>query len=230
MSPSVIDGCPPRGRGDPTARFGRKEKEAGLEVLPLFLARTGGGSVVSERSKRSDLPAHTGRMTEALAKAGAPLTATEKRLLAHLERSFPLEADPYRWLAQELGLSAEEVFSLTAELCRRGVIRRLGPIFDAQGLGYLSTLLAVEVARESLEEVVRHVNHFPEVTHNYLREHQLNLWAAVVAPNPERLREVIGSIRGLAGVRRVLELPVRRRYKLRLVFPLVGVEEAGDAG
>jgi DNA-binding Lrp family transcriptional regulator len=161
---------------------------------------------------------------------GEQLTATERRVLDRLQRGFPLEAAPYCRLGEELGLSAEEAFTVVSALCRRGVIRRLGPVFDAQALGYVSTLLGVETAPEALEEVAARVSEFPEVTHNYLRDHQLNVWCTVLAAGKERLREVVRSVEALGGVRRVVELPVRRRYKLRLHFPLESEEDVDDAG
>ena len=155
------------------------------------------------------------------------LSVTERRLLERLQRGFPVEVDPDRRLAEELGLTAEEAFSPTADLCRRGVIRRLGPVVDVRALGCVSTLVAVEAAPEAFEDVVDFVNGFPEVTHNYQRDHELNLWFTVLAEGPQRLQEVIRSVTERPGVGRVLELPVRRRYKLRLQFPL-GDEEAGS--
>lgn len=158
------------------------------------------------------------------------LTGVELRLLARLQQGFPLEEDPYRRLAEELGLPPEEVFSLTEGLHRRGVIRRLGPVYDARALGYTSTLLALEVAEEALAEVAREVNAFPEVTHNYERRHRLNCWCTVVALGEARRREVVAAIARLPGVQRALELPVRRRYKLRLAFPFAAGGGGGDAG
>ena len=157
------------------------------------------------------------------------LSEAEQHLLQRLQRGFPVEADPYRRLAEDMGVTAAEVFSLTAELCRRGVIRRLGPVLDAGALGCVSTLIAVEVAPGDVEDVAGFLNGFPEVTHNYQRDHGLNLWCAVVADGPERLREVVRAVALRPGVRRVLELPVRRRYKLRLQFPL-SEGEGGGAG
>lgn len=158
------------------------------------------------------------------------LTAAERRLLSRLQQGFPVEEQPFRCLARELGLTADEVLALTRGLARRGVIRRLGPIYDAQALGYRSTLLALEVAEEAFDEVARRVNAFPEVTHNYRRRGPLNCWCAALAPSQERLREVVESIGRLPGVQRVLELPVLRRYKLRLAFALDHADEARRGG
>ncbi len=157
------------------------------------------------------------------------LTATERELLDHLQRGFPVEERPYRRLADELGFTAEEALSLTRELCRRGVIRRLGPVYDARSLGYVSTLLAIEVADRDFDEVAHRINAFPEVTHNYRRDHRLNCWCALLAVSEERLREVVASIMQIPGVMHALELPVRRRYKLHLAFSLSGAGEADDA-
>ena len=153
------------------------------------------------------------------------MTRIERRLLDRLQEGFPLEERPFHRLARELGLSVEEVLGLTRELVRRGLIRRLGPIYDARALGYHSTLLGLEVAEEAFEEVARQVNAFPEVTHNYRRRGRFNCWCTVLAPSRERLRAVVERIGGLPGVRRVLDLPVLRRYKLRLAFTLEPAQE-----
>ena len=158
------------------------------------------------------------------------MTATERRLLDRLQRAFPVESEPYRRLAGELGLTLEETLSLTQELCRRGVIRRLGPVYDARSLGYVSTLLALEVADDDFDQVANRINTFPEVTHNYRRDHRFNCWCAILAVSEERLREVVASVARVPGVVQALELPVRRRYKLRLTFSLADTDETSDAG
>jgi len=114
-------------------------------------------------------------------------------------------------------------------LCRRGVLRRLGPVYDARSLGYVSTLLAMEVADGDFDEVACQINAFPEVTHNYRRDHRFNCWCALLAVSEERLREVVASITQIPGVRQALDLPVLRRYKLRLAFSLSGADEVDDA-
>ncbi len=158
------------------------------------------------------------------------LTAIERRLLERLQRGFPLQADPYGQLAEDLDLSADEAFSLTARLCRLGVIRRLGPVLAADALGCVSTLLALEVDPEAFDQVTDFVNSFPEVTHNYQRDHQLNLWCTVLAADRDRLLQVVRLVAEQPGVRRLLELPAEQRYKLSLKFPLDDAEEADGAG
>jgi len=160
---------------------------------------------------------------------GQDLTADERKVLARLQRGFPLVADPYAGLGRELGLPADEVFSIARGLCQRGVIRRLGPVFDARGLGYVSTLLGVKVRLEALDSVVSYINDFPEVTHNYQRDHEVNVWCAILAADEARLRRVVRSIAACEGVEETLELPVLRRYKLRLHFPIGAGEEEADA-
>ena len=158
------------------------------------------------------------------------LTPTERELLDHLQSGFPVEEKPYRRLADNLGLTAQDALSLTRELYRRGVIRRLGPVYDARSLGYVSTLLAIEVADRDFDEVAHRINAFPEVTHNYRRDHRFNCWCALLAVSEERLREVVASAARIPGVVQALELPVRRRYKLRLAFPLSGTDGVDDVG
>jgi hypothetical protein len=61
------------------------------------------------------------------------------------------------------------------------------------------------------------VNGYPEVTHNYLREHRYNLWFTVTAPSRERVAEVVQEIAAQTGLT-PLTMPTRRQFKIRVLF------------
>jgi DNA-binding Lrp family transcriptional regulator len=160
---------------------------------------------------------------------GVELTSLERTVLARLQQGFPVSDDPYGDVGRDLDIPGERVFAIACGLCQRGVIRRMGPVYDARRLGYVSTLLGLEVRSGAVDAVAERVNEFPEVTHNYLRAHRINVWCAILAPDEGRLREVVTSISQIPGVLQALDLPVLRRYKLRLSFPLQGDGGGTDA-
>jgi radical SAM protein with 4Fe4S-binding SPASM domain len=156
----------------------------------------------------------------------APLA---ERLVVRLQSGLPLVPRPYQALAAELGVSEREVFRAMRWLRSTGVIRRLGAMFDAQQLGYCSTLCAARVPEEQLERVTAVVNACSGVTHNYLREHDYNLWFTLTAPDRQELDGLLGQIRRQSGVE-ILSLPAEEIYKLAVTFPeeeLHGVFTAG---
>ena len=146
------------------------------------------------------------------------LTALEKCLLNEYQRGFPLCASPYAEIAQQLGVSEAQVIETLATLQQRGLISRIGPVFAPQRAG-ASTLAAIAAAPEKLAAVADIVSRYEEVNHNYEREHRLNLWFVVTAPNQARVEQVLDEIEEETGLA-VLDLPLERSFYIDLGFPL----------
>ena len=63
------------------------------------------------------------------------------------------------------------------------------------------------------------VGGFAEVNHNYAREHRLNLWFVVTAPDAERVAQVLAEIAALTGLT-PLDLRLERDFHVDLGFRL----------
>jgi len=148
----------------------------------------------------------------------APLSALEKRLLNDYQRDFPLSPAPYADLARELGVSEAEVMDTLRRLTERNAISRIGPVFRPKRIG-VSTLAAMAVPDERLEEVARMVSAYVAVNHNYEREHRYNLWFVITAPDDDQLQAVLHEIERRAGIP-VLSLPMLEDYHIDLGFDL----------
>ncbi len=136
------------------------------------------------------------------------------RLLDRLQSGFPLVARPYQALAEEMGVTQGCILKAIRWLSAQGTIRRLGASFDSPSLGYASTLCALRVPEERLEEVAALINTYPGVTHNYLREHDYNLWFTLTAASAEKLEELMREIRARSGVEEMLDLPALKTFKI----------------
>lgn len=147
-----------------------------------------------------------------------PLEPLQRALLNDFQRDFPLTARPYAELAARLGTSEAVVLEALAGLQADGLISRVGPVIAPHRAGW-STLAAMAVPVERLEEVAALVNGFAEVNHNYEREHRFNLWFVVTAPSRERVAAVLAEI-GRRAALEVLDLPLLEPYRLDLGFPL----------
>jgi DNA-binding Lrp family transcriptional regulator len=77
------------------------------------------------------------------------------------------------------------------------------------------------VPPEKLAAVAEAVNRFPEVNHNYEREHRYNLWFVVTAGSEGRLQAALGAIEQAAGLP-LLRLPMLQEYHIDLGFALGG--------
>ena len=142
----------------------------------------------------------------------------DRDLIAKLQEAFPVEARPFRVLGEQLGAPEAEVIERIARLKQAGKIRGISAVFEPRRLGAVTALAALEVAPEQLDAVAAAANAFPEVTHNYEREHDYNLWFAIVAADAARLREVFTAVANTPGVRRAALAPAVRTFKIAVNF------------
>lgn len=145
-------------------------------------------------------------------------TPLEQHLLNDFQRDMSLSATPYADMAEQLGVSEEDVLQSIKSLQDRGVISRVGPVFRPNRIG-VSTLAAMAVTEQDLECVARIVSAFPEVNHNYQRDHEYNLWFVVTASSEEHLDIVLHEIEQHAEYP-LMSLPMLEDYFIDLGFKL----------
>lgn len=150
--------------------------------------------------------------------AGTELSQLDKRLLDGFQRDFPVCARPYAAMAERLGCDEATVLARLQWLQRRGYVSRIGPVFRPNRLG-ASTLAAMAVPAERLQEVARLVSSYSEVNHNYEREHEFNLWFVVTACDQAAVAEVLNQVRRRTGLA-VMDLPLSDEFHIDLGFPL----------
>ncbi len=146
------------------------------------------------------------------------LSRLEYRLLNDFQRDFPLTSRPFLAIAEELGTDEETILKTLESLVERKMISRLGPVFRPRRLG-ASTLAALAVPEDQLETVAAMVSAYPEVNHNYEREHLFNLWFVVTATSEAEIEKVLSDIRDRSRCR-LLNLPMEDAYHIDLGFPL----------
>jgi len=146
------------------------------------------------------------------------LTPLHKRLLNDYQRDFPLSPTPYQDIALELGVTEEDVIDAFVELDEQDVITRIGSVIPPNRIG-VSTLAAISVPETELEAVAQIISAYPEVNHNYEREHRFNLWFVVIAADAQHLAQVLADIEQQTGYP-VMSLPLMEDYFIDLSFKL----------
>ncbi len=141
----------------------------------------------------------------------AVLDETDRRLINALQGDFPLVAEPYREVAESLGLSEAEVLERIDSLLERRVLTRFGPMFQIERAGGAFVLAAMQVPESDFDRVVAQVNAFPEVAHNYRREHALNMWFVLATATRQGIAETIAAIEAATGLP-VFAFPKEREY------------------
>jgi len=142
----------------------------------------------------------------------------EQRLLNDFQRGMSLSSTPFLDMAKQLGVGEDVVMQSIRSLQDRGVISRVGPVFRPNTIG-ASTLAAMSVAEDDLERVANIVSAYPEVNHNYERDHAYNLWFVVAASGEAQLEVVLGEIARSAGYS-LMSLPMLDDYFIDLAFGL----------
>ncbi|HEY81873.1 MAG TPA: Lrp/AsnC family transcriptional regulator [Dehalococcoidia bacterium] len=158
------------------------------------------------------------------------LDIIDRKLLNLLQAEFPLAAKPYDALGRRLGIGQDEVTSRIARLKVKGLIRQIGPVFDAASLGYKTTLVAMRVAKTKLDRAAQLITEHPGVSHAYERDHYFNLWLTLAAPATADMEAELEKLATATAAETAFSLPALRLFKLRVYFSLDGDgEPATDA-
>lgn len=151
------------------------------------------------------------------------LDELSQQLINRYQQGFPLTGRPFLQLAEEFGVSEQDVIDRMQTLKDNDVLSRLGPVFDHKKAG-ASTLAALAVPPEQLDSVAEQVNQFAEINHNYAREHRYNLWFVATAADDEALESALENIQKVTGFV-PLVLPMVKSYHIDLSF---GVDFTGQ--
>jgi len=149
-----------------------------------------------------------------------PLDDIDRDILNQIQSDFPITPRPYRTIAEELGLTEEEVLKRVYRLKETGIIRRIGGNFAPEKLGFVSTLCAAKVPEDKISQFAEIVNRYPGVTHNYRRENKFNIWFTFIAPSMEEINTSLKQIAAETGVTDILNLPATRVFKIRAEFKI----------
>ncbi|PIP79834.1 MAG: AsnC family protein [Gammaproteobacteria bacterium CG22_combo_CG10-13_8_21_14_all_40_8] len=143
------------------------------------------------------------------------LNETEKSIINQLQLGIPITHRPFQRCAKQFDLSEQQLIDMIKSLKQRGYISRFGPLFDVEKMGGLFCLCAVAVDESCWEPIAKIINAYPEVAHNYLREHEFNLWFVLACENQNHLDQTIKNIESETGCS-VLALPKEREYFVQL--------------
>jgi DNA-binding Lrp family transcriptional regulator len=156
--------------------------------------------------------------------------AAGQRLLSLLQREFPIARRPYRGLAEKLDTGEDEIISQVKELKAKGLVRLIGPVMDARRLGYQSTLIAMKVTADRLEQAERVVAEHSGVSHGYEREHDFNVWFTLSLPHTITVADELRRLALVTGAEAAISLPARRLFKIGAYFDNESVTQPAITG
>ena len=160
--------------------------------------------------------------------SAVPLDDTDRQLLNLLQGRFALEPRPFARVAELAEIGEGEVLARTQRLLDDRIIRQVTPIFDTRVLGYSSMLVAAKVDAENPHRAAKVVNSHPGVSHNYLRDHEFNMWFTVATEPDSRLglQGTLEVLQRLTGAESVRQLPTLKLFKIRMDLEMEGDTKA----
>jgi DNA-binding Lrp family transcriptional regulator len=160
--------------------------------------------------------------------AAVALDELDRRLLNLMQGSFPLEPRPYAAVARAAEIAEEQVLARVRRLLEERIIRQITPIYDTRALGYSSMLVAARVDPEHPWRAAKIVNSHPGVSHNYLRNHDFNMWftLATEPDSPLGLEGTLEVLQRLTGAESIRQLPTLKLFKIRMDLEMEGDTKA----
>jgi DNA-binding Lrp family transcriptional regulator len=156
--------------------------------------------------------------------AAVELDELDRRLLNLMQGSFPIVPRPYAEVATKAAIGEREAIDRVQRLLDERIIRQVTPIFDTRALGYSSMLVAAKVDPEHPWRAANVINEHPGVSHNYLRDHEFNIWFTIATePNSSLgLEGTLEVLSNLAGAESIRQLPTLKLFKIRMDLEMEG--------
>ncbi|KUO69790.1 MAG: transcriptional regulator [Desulfosporosinus sp. BRH_c37] len=159
------------------------------------------------------------------------MDSIDRALLNAIQNQFPIAVHPYHILGEAVGTTEEDAFKRIQSLRQEGIIRRLGGVFDSRRLGYYSTLCTAKVPEEKIATLAKLLEGIPGVTHNYIRNHEYNVWFTLIARSKAVAESILQNIRDILGVSEIYSLPATRLFKINVNFDFdLSDEDSQDEG
>lgn len=156
--------------------------------------------------------------------SAVPLDDVDRKLLNLMQGRFPIVPRPYAEVAREAELSEDEVLRRVQRLLDERIIRQVTPIYDTRALGYGSMLVAAKVDPEHPWGPAKIINAHPGISHNYLRNHEFNMWFTIAVEPDSKLglQGTLDILQAETGAESIRQLPTLKLFKIRMDLEMEG--------
>lgn len=141
----------------------------------------------------------------------------DKNIINTLQYDFPVCERPFAQLAETLNSSEDELIHRVQGMLDSGLLTRFGPMYNAVNMGGALSLCAMKVPENCFDDVTEQVNAFPEVAHNYQRDHEMNMWFVLATETQQELNNTLNAIEDTTGIP-VYNMPKEKEFFVGLHF------------
>ncbi len=140
----------------------------------------------------------------------------EKDLLNLVQNDFPLSVRPFEEIGTKLGISEERCIEMLQNLSDTGILRSVRAVINWNSIGYSTMLIGMKVQPNNIAEVAKELQHIDEITHNYSREGEINLWFTLIYNSADQKDALLQRLHKMEGVMDIKEFPTEKVYKIGL--------------
>jgi DNA-binding Lrp family transcriptional regulator len=141
-------------------------------------------------------------------------------LLNQIQIDIPVVERPFVALATQVGTTEADVIARLHQLKADKIIRQISAIFDTRSLGYASSLVAAHIDPARVDAAAEIINQHPGVSHNYLRNHDFNLWYTIAVSPLSKfgLEKTVQILHEKSGAESTRLLPTLKLFKIGVKF------------
>lgn len=145
------------------------------------------------------------------------MDTVDRNIINELQHGFPICDEPFKQVAESLAIDEADLMTRIKHLLADKTLTRFGPMYHAERMGGALSLVAMAVPEGQYKQVTEQVNSFPEVAHNYRREHDLNMWFVIATEKPEDLEHTLQAIEEKTGLK-TYNMPKEQEFYVGLHF------------
>jgi DNA-binding Lrp family transcriptional regulator len=146
------------------------------------------------------------------------VTEEDQAVIRELQEDLPIEARPFKTLAERIGLDEDGLFAVMHSLVERGFMRRMAAILYHRRAGFRANGMGVwAVPEDDVIELGEQMASFANVSHCYRRptypDWPYNVFTMVHGTSVEQCEEILAAISRATGVTEYISLYSTREYK-----------------
>ena len=141
----------------------------------------------------------------------------DRDIINNLQGGFPLSERPYADVAAYLGIDESDLINRLANLLESNMLSRFGPMYNVDKMGGAFSLVAMRIPEHDFDRIAEIVNRYPQVAHNYQREHAMNMWFVLATEDKQEVDKINAEIEHVTGYP-VFNMPKLEEYFVGLRF------------
>ena len=142
----------------------------------------------------------------------------DRKIIRLLQGEFPLVAEPYKVLAEEIGITEEALLARIETMREEKKIRKMGAVLRHREVGFTSNCLCVwNVPDERVDEVGGRMAEHPRVSHCYDRNRTpdwpYNLYTMIHGYSREECEVIAAELAAATGIEERCMLYTKKEWK-----------------